>query len=88
MSRLIEDVARGTHVTLVPLRQHAVEYELNYNTKTKTGIGWGILTVDSVHPCQTIADDVVPCPPHTHGNYLIANAMAEGLIKATKSRTS
>jgi len=53
--------------------------QLNNNLPSGTGLYNGILTVDGVHPCEGSFDS---CPNETHGNYILANAIARGLVAA------
>lgn len=73
----------STGATVTPLHRDAVDYLQAHNVVTEGGIGWGLLTTDGFHPCST---DHPPCEPHTHGNYMIANAMARGLFQALHAR--
>lgn len=84
ISSAIVNAAMSTGATLVNLRATAREYLLRHNVRTgdKGGLEWGILTADTVHPCHGSP----PCDPHTHGNYLIADGFAKGIIDAVSSR--
>jgi hypothetical protein len=58
------------------------------------GIDHGILTVDGLHPCGQQTPDALSadsieyqavCPLDTHGNMLLADAMAEGLLRLLRT---
>jgi hypothetical protein len=88
MVRANEIIARVAHLsgaTLTDLRKDVCEYELAFNTVAPGGLIWGILTTDSANPCRTSQP---PCTPDTHGNYMIAESFARGLIDALRKRRS
>jgi hypothetical protein len=79
----LKRICDKTGAVFTDLRADVLAYEASHNVRTPKGLTWGILTSDQTHPCLT---DAPPCNPFTHGNYIIANAVARGLIQALRSR--
>ncbi len=70
------------------LSQRFEEYEHAYNTLPAGGIPFGCLTVDGVHPCEVTSDAYPFGPPHTHGNYMMADVMADSLLQLVAQRNA
>jgi hypothetical protein len=77
---IVNGVVLRTGAVKTDLRQDVWKYEVAHNTATPTGLQWGILTTDPCHGEQR------PCNPYTHGNYMIANSFARGIIEAVRKR--
>jgi hypothetical protein len=84
-SSVVAAVAARTGAVFVDVRTDAVAYVQAVNVGVSGGLEWGVLTVDTVHPCQA---ELPPCLPHTYGNYVIANAFARGILQALQDRSS
>ena len=95
-SRVIEGVGVALDVPVAPLRDRARQYaaEVNVHPEETRGLFHGILTTDGVHPCGQWDDAdfvtrgglVQRCPEHSHGNALIADAVAGALVHALQHR--
>jgi len=72
-------VSTATGATLSNVRVAMQQYEANHNTDIDGGLGSGVLTVDGVHPCMSGFDE---CPAGTHGNTIMADTIAKGLLDA------
>eukprot|EP00298_Acanthocystis_sp_HF-20_P018819 c22035_g1_i2.p1 GENE.c22035_g1_i2~~c22035_g1_i2.p1 ORF type:complete len:140 (-),score=46.07 c22035_g1_i2:131-550(-) len=76
-SEIIRNIAFSSNSGLSELYHDFSWYEYRYNIYPETGLYDSILTLDGYQLCRI----GYSCSPNSHGNTLVANSVAKGMIQ-------